>query len=101
MCSAALIIEILSAGTAKNDRGAKFLAYEKAGVRELWLIDPYGPVGTDFYQLEKGSFRPVVPNTDNILESAAVPGFWINVQWLWPGEDNFVRVQKALQEVLG
>jgi len=40
-----LVIEILSAGTVHYDRGSKFRAYERAGVRELWLIDPYGPAG--------------------------------------------------------
>ena len=96
-----LVIEILSAGTAKNDRGPKFLAYEEADVRELWLIDPYGPAGTDFYQLEKGSFRPVHPDAENILKSAAVPGFWIDLSWLWPGEEKFITVRKALEAILG
>jgi Uma2 family endonuclease len=94
------VIEILSAGTAQNDRGPKFLAYEKAGVRELWLIDPYGPAGTSFHRLERGSFRPVQPNAGSVLKSAAVPGFWINVKWLWPGEEKFIPVRKALDELL-
>ena len=96
-----LVIEILSAGTAKNDRGAKFLAYEEAGVRELWLIDPYGAVGTNFYQLEKGSFRPVHPDSDGILNSATIPGFRLNVNWLWPGKERFIPLHKALEEILG
>lgn len=95
-----LVIEILSAGTAQNDRGPKFLAYEEAAVRELWLIDPYGASGTSFFQLEKGSFRPVYPNAESNLKSAAIPGFWIDVRWLWPGEDKFVPVRKALEEIL-
>lgn len=95
-----LVIEILSAGTAANDRGPKFLAYEEAGVRELWLIDPYGPSGTSFFQLEKGSFRPVQPNADQILKSVAIPNFWIDVRWLWPGEEKFITVRKALEQIL-
>ncbi|HET9224066.1 MAG TPA: Uma2 family endonuclease [Roseiflexaceae bacterium] len=35
-----LVIEILSASTAAYDRGEKLRIYERAGVRELWLIDP-------------------------------------------------------------
>ena len=96
-----LVIEILSVGTAKNDRGPKFLAYEEAGVRELWLIDPYGPAGTDFYQLEQGSFRPVHPDAKSIMRSVAIPGFWIDVRWLWPDKEKFLSVRKALEEVLG
>lgn len=79
----------------------KFLAYEEAGVRKLWLIDPYGPVGTDFYQRVQGSFCPVHPNADNILTSVAIPGFWINVDWLWPPNEKFIPVRKVLEELLG
>lgn len=34
-----LVVEVLSPGTARNDRGRKFRAYEKAGVREYWLVN--------------------------------------------------------------
>ena len=35
-----LIVEILSARTAKLDRTAKKRVYAEAGVKELWLVDP-------------------------------------------------------------
>lgn len=95
-----LVIEILSAGTAQNDRGPKFLAYERAGVRELWLIDPYGAAGTAFFQLARGSFHPVQSSADYILKSLTVPGFWLDVRWLWPGNEKFIPVRKALEEIL-
>lgn len=93
-----LVVEILSAGTEQYDRGAKFRAYERAGVRELWLIDPYGPAGTEFYQRQDDRFAPVVPDEDGILHSVAVPDFWIDVAWLWPDE-RFVPVREALARV--
>lgn len=34
-----LVVEVLSPGTARRDRGIKFRLYERAGVREYWLID--------------------------------------------------------------
>lgn len=93
-----LVIEILSAGTIQYDRGPKFRAYEQAGVRELWLIDPHGPVGTEFFQLQGMRFVPVMPDDDGILRSVAVPGFWINVDWLWPGE-RFIPIGEALTQI--
>jgi Uma2 family endonuclease len=35
-----LVVEILSPKTASRDRTAKRSAYERAGVREYWLVDP-------------------------------------------------------------
>ncbi len=100
-----LVIEILSASTAFYDRGPKFRAYERAGVCELWLIDPYGPAGTEFYQLQPvparpggTRFVPVMPDAEGILRSVAVPGFWIDVAWLWPGE-RFIPVRQALAQI--
>lgn len=93
-----LVIEILSASTANYDRGAKFRAYERAGVRELWLLDPYGPAGTEFYQLQGKRLAPVMPDAQGIIRSVAVPGFWIRVEWLWPKE-KFIAVSEALRQV--
>ena len=36
-----LIIEILSPSTSKRDLEDKFNLYEKAGVKEYWIADPY------------------------------------------------------------
>ena len=35
-----LVVEVLSPGTAKIDRGVKFQNYQKHGVREYWLVEP-------------------------------------------------------------
>jgi Uma2 family endonuclease len=90
-----LVIEILSASTAAYDRGDKLRTYERAGVRELWLIDPYGPAGTEFYQLADGRFLPIAPNAQGRLHSVTLAGFWIDVTWLWPA-DRFITVRQAL-----
>jgi Uma2 family endonuclease len=93
-----LVIEILSASTVVHDRGDKLRTYERAGVRELWLIDPYGPAGTEFYHLDEQRYVPVMPAAQNILRSAVLPGFWIDVTWLWPA-GRFVTVRQALPQI--
>lgn len=35
-----LVIEILSPSTRANDKVRKFMLYERAGVREYWIVDP-------------------------------------------------------------
>ena len=35
-----MIIEILSPSTAKKDMYDKFILYEKAGVKEYWVVHP-------------------------------------------------------------
>ncbi len=35
-----LVVEVLSPSTARTDKVIKFSAYERAGVREYWLVDP-------------------------------------------------------------
>ena len=41
------IAEVLSPSTASHDRTVKLSAYERAGVREVWLIDPIDRTLTD------------------------------------------------------
>jgi Uma2 family endonuclease len=56
-----LIIEILSPGTAGRDLKIKFLCYEKAGVREYWIVDPIEKTVQVFNLGENGSYgRPSV-----------------------------------------
>ena len=50
-----LVVEVLSPGTAKNDRGHKKDVYERYGVREYWLVDPSN-FTVEQYVLEDGKF---------------------------------------------
>lgn len=69
-----LVIEILSPGTAQNDRTLKKQLYLKTGVPEYWIVDPKTKsieqyvIENDAYVLQPTS-EPVVLN---ILESVSV-----------------------------
>lgn len=77
------VAEFLSASTARYDRGRKREVYEQAGLRELWLIDPYGPLGSRFYQQRDDRLIEIDP-LNNQINSVAVPGFFLRLNWLWP-----------------
>lgn len=51
-----LVVEVLSLGTAKRDRGYKKDMYEKSGVREYWIVSPKEKT-VEVYLLEDGHFR--------------------------------------------
>ncbi len=90
-----LVIEILSVSTAGYDRGGKFRAYERAGVRELWLIDPYGPAGTEFFQRDGDLLKPIMPDARGVIVSNVLPNFQLQTVWLWP-QEKFIAVREAL-----
>jgi len=50
-----LIVEVLSHGTEKKDRGYKKDLYEKCGVREYWLVDTENQT-VEVYLLKSGKF---------------------------------------------
>lgn len=50
-----LVVEVLSPSTAKNDRGRKKEAYEKAGVREYWIVSPNEKF-VEVYRANQGQF---------------------------------------------
>jgi len=51
-----LVVEILSPSTARNDWNKKFNLYEKAGVREYWIVDPNAKMVHVFLLQEDGNY---------------------------------------------
>jgi len=50
------ILEILSPSNTKHDRWTKYKVYEKAGVREYWIVDPLNEA-VEVFLLENGQYR--------------------------------------------
>lgn len=96
---AALVVEILSPESIGRDRGEKFYEYERAGIPEYWLIDDTTQ-RAEFYQLdERGRYQLVAPNADGVYHSKALPGFWLEVAWLW--RDPLPSVEQTLLAIAG
>ena len=82
-----LVVEILSASTYHYDVGAKREGYERNGVRELWLLDPYGQAGAEMLVRDEATGRfETALFTGDVYRSTVLPGLWLRSEWLWPGE---------------
>ncbi len=78
-----LVVEIISPESRARDRGEKFENYEKAGVREYWLIDPERR-RAEFYHLgEDGFYEPMPVDEQGVVRSVELPGLWLKVSWFW------------------
>lgn len=77
-----LVIEIVSPESIGRDRGEKFSEYEQAGIPEYWLIDPQREQA-EFYRLENNRYRLVVGGREGVYHSVQLPGFWLQLEWLW------------------
>ena len=82
-----IAIEILSPSSAQNDRYRKFNLYEKAGVKENWIVDGANKTVEIFAQ-ENGKFtlRDFLLEKDNIT-SSVLEGLEIKVSDIF--DDTF------------
>jgi len=72
------IIEVLSPATAAHDQVLKRDLYERAGVREYWLVHPTDRIVT-VYRLEDGRYgRPDIAELTGETAPQAVPGVVID-----------------------
>ncbi|HEV7128352.1 MAG TPA: Uma2 family endonuclease, partial [Ktedonobacterales bacterium] len=94
-----LAVELVSPESLKRDREEKFAEYQRGGVSEYWILDP-DLQQAEFYQLEaQGVYQRIALDAQGIYRAQAMPGFWLNVAWLWqnplPGQDI------TLYEIIG
>lgn len=91
-----LAVEIVSPESVLRDRDTKYHEYEQGGVREYWIIDP-AVEQADFFVLDmEGHYQRALPDENGKYESTALPGFWINVRWLW--QTPLPPVRQVLRE---
>jgi Uma2 family endonuclease len=72
------VAEVLSPGSVRHDRVRKLAVYERAGVREFWLIHPIDRT-VAIYQLKAGYYgRATIQELKGLTKIAAVPGVIID-----------------------
>jgi Uma2 family endonuclease len=89
-----LAVEVVSPDSRVRDRKDKFREYEKAGVREYWIIDPVQQRAEVYHLSAAGTYEPVPMGDPPRLRSRVLPGLWIDPAWLW-------AEKMALRAVLG
>jgi Uma2 family endonuclease len=74
-----LVVEILSEGTAKIDKEDKYLEYQRAGVQEYWIVDPFNQ-SVEVYTLKNGTYEILgISGPGEIAESKLLDGFKVSV----------------------
>lgn len=75
-----LVIEVLSPSTVRNDRWLKFNSYEKAGVQEYWIVDPYN-MSIEVYEHNENSLKQTgVYGRDDLITVGILPDLQIDLK---------------------
>lgn len=74
------IIEVLSPATARYDHITKRALYERAGVREYWLVHPVDRVLTRYVRSDAGFGRPEITEMSGLCRPALFPELVIDWQ---------------------
>jgi Uma2 family endonuclease len=90
-------VEIVARESRRRDYVLKKRAYQKAGVYEYWIIDPIKNQA-QFFRLRDGVYELVSLEDGHIFRSQALPGFWLDVNWLLA--DPLPDPYKCLQQIL-
>lgn len=91
-----LILEIVSPESLGRDLRDKFLEYEKAGVREYWIVDPQNK-RIDAYELGGGKKYREITEVDGKLCSKVIKGFFLRRAWIL--REKFPSMLTLLKEL--
>lgn len=81
-----LIIEIISPSTAKMDKITKFNKFEKAGVKEYWIVEPEQKIVSVFVLQSNNRYgRPDVLSEDDQIVVSIFPDLAIDLKLVFEG----------------
>jgi Uma2 family endonuclease len=96
-----LCVEVVSPESATRDYGDKFIEYEKAGVREYWIIDPLRQ-RVQFNRLDAaGVYTAIQPDEADRYTTPLLPRLYVHVPTLWQDTlPNAVEIMQMVQAML-
>lgn len=78
-----MIIEVLSKGTEKRDRGIKYEDYQNHGLKEYWIIDPKKNIVEQYVLNKKGKFEMILKSASGEIKSITIPGLIIPIKTIF------------------
>ena len=82
-----LVVEILSQSTAAFDKKIKMKSYGKAGVKELWIIDPSNKILDVFKLLDDGKYeQPETYSTEDKIVVSIFPDLVVDLSGVFPAQ---------------
>ncbi|PRY37099.1 Uma2 family endonuclease [Spirosoma oryzae] len=91
-----LVIEVLSDGTAKRDRGIKFDDYQAHDVAEYWLVDADEQV-IEQYHLVDGQYQLILKAGEGTIRSFVLPDFAIPIRSAFDADVNLQTMATLLR----
>ena len=91
-----LAVEIVSPDSAARDWREKYLEYERAGVREYWVVDPMTR-RVEAYALGEDRTYARIPEREGAFHSTVLPGFFLKQTWLF--EERRPMTREVLKEM--
>ena len=89
------IVEILSEGTKKRDRGVKFKDYQAHQIEEYWIIDPIHET-IEQYHLEDGEYELLLKSSEGNIKSFVMKDFQIPIKAVFDETINIVTLKKLM-----
>ena len=80
-----MVAEVLSPSTQRHDRLVKYNLYQRAGVREYWIVDPTAK-SVQTFVLEDGHYTAAsFGSPDDVLKVSVLDGCFIELSKVFPG----------------
>jgi Uma2 family endonuclease len=90
-----LVIEILSDGTKKRDRGVKFQDYEAHKIKEYWIVDADQQT-VEQYCLKEGQYELILKSAEGNIKSVVLTGFQIPIQSIFDETRNLEAMKQLM-----
>lgn len=94
----ALIVEVLSPSTEKNDRIIKFEDYQAHNVHEYWLIDPIEE-HVEQYILKNQKYQIKFNANKGLIESEIIAGFKVNAELIFDDDRYYEFLARDTRKI--